>query len=79
MRNKKIDSKKLIDVTIKYGNKISQKRIGWVLEKLKAPKKNVSFLQKKVSRSKFLTPLNPKNRKGSINREWGVIENVKLS
>ena len=67
----------MIDVTIKYGNKISQKRIGWALDKLKAPKKNVSLLQKKVSRSKFLTPLNPKNRKGSINRKWGVIENVK--
>ncbi len=78
LRNKKIDSKKLINVTIKYGNKISQKRIGWVLDKLKTPKKNISLLRKKVSKPKFLTPLNPKNRKGSINRKWGVIENVKF-
>ena len=78
LRNRKINPRKLIDVTIKYGNKISQKRIGWTLDKLKAPKKIVSLLQKKLSKTNFLTPLNPKNRKGSINRKWGVIENVKF-
>ena len=79
LKNKKISSKKLIDISLKYGNKISQKRIAWILDQLKTPKKNLNLLQKKASNPKFLTPLNPKNRKGSINKKWNIIENVKLS
>lgn len=79
VQDKKVSPKKIIDVTIKYGNTISQKRIGWILDKLKVPKGIISSLQKKASKTKFLTPLDPKNRKGPINKKWGVIENVKLS
>ena len=79
LRDKKINPNKLVDVTIKYGNTISQKRIGWVLDNLKVPKKIISPLQKKISKTKFLTPLNPQNRKGPINKTWGVIENVQIS
>jgi len=70
---------KLVDVSIKYGNTISQKRIGWILDQLKVSKRIISPLQKKVSDTSFLTPLNPKNRKSSVNKKWNVIENVKLS
>ena len=78
LRDKIINPRKLVDVTIKYGNTMSQKRIGWTLDNLKVSKKIISSLQRKISKSKFLTPLNPKNRKGSINKKWGVIENVQL-
>ena len=47
LKDKKINSSKLVDVTIKYGNIMSQKRIGWVLDKLKVSKKIISSLQKK--------------------------------
>ena len=76
LRDKIINPRKLVDVTIKYGNTMSQKRIGWTLDNLKVSKKIISSLQRKISKSKFLTPLNPKNRKGSINKKWCVIENV---
>ena len=79
IRDKKISPEKLVNTTIKYGNTMSQKRIGWVLDKLKVPKRIISSLQKKISKTKVLTPLDPKNRKGSINKTWGVIENVQLS
>lgn len=78
LRDKKINPKKIIDITIKYGNTISQKRIGWALDKLKISKKSTNSLQKKVSKANFLTPLDPKNRKGPINKKWGVIENVRF-
>ena len=78
LKNKKINSKKMIDISLKYGNKISQKRIAWILDQLKTPQKNLNLLQKKVSNPNFLTPLNPKNRKGPINKKWNIIENVKL-
>ena len=79
LKDKKINPNKLVDVTIKYGNTMSQKRIGWVLDELKVPKRIINSLQKKVSKTKVLTPLDPKNRKGSINKNWGVIENVRFS
>ena len=78
LKYKKISPEKLVNVATKYGNTMSQKRIGWVLDKLKVPKRVINSLQKKVSKTKVLTPLNPKNRKGSINKKWGVIENVKF-
>ena len=78
LKYKKINPEKLVNVATKYGNTMSQKRIGWVLDKLKVPKRVINSLQKKVSKTKVLTPLNPKNRKGSINKKWGVIENVKF-
>ena len=79
LKDKKIQPKKLVDVSIKYGNTISQKRIGWILDQLKVSKRIINPLQKKISDTSFLTPLNPKNRKGSVNKKWNVIENVKLS
>ena len=78
LKDQKVSPKKLVDVTIKYGNTMSQKRIGWILDKLKVPKRIIKSLQKKASKTKVLTPLDPKNRKGPINKKWGVIENVQF-
>ena len=79
LKEKKIHPQKTINTAVKYGNIISQKRIGWVLDKLIAQKKILKPLWKKVSDSSFLTALDPKNRRGPVNKKWGVIENVKLS
>ena len=79
LRNKKINPEKLVDITIKYGNTMSQKRIGWILDKLKVSQKTINRLKRKIPKTNFLAPLDPKNNIGSVNKEWGVIENVKLS
>ena len=79
LRDKKINPRRLVDVAIKYGNTMSQKRIGWILDKLKVSKRITNSLQKKISNTKFLIPLDPKNRRGFTNKKWGVIENVELS
>ena len=78
IQDKKIDPEKLVNITIRYGNTMSQKRIGWVLDELKVSKKIVSRLKKKIPKTNFLVPLNPKNNVGPINKKWGVIKNVKL-
>lgn len=78
LKYKKIDSKRLVNITVKYGNTMTQKRIGWLLDKLKIPKKLTNQIQKKIPQTKFLVPLNPKNNRGSINKRWNVIENVKI-
>ena len=79
IQNKKISPEKLVDATIKYGNTMSQKRIGWTLDELKVPQKIIIRLKNKIPKTNFLAPLDPKNNVGSINKKWGVIENVKLS
>ena len=79
VQDKKINPEKLVDITIKYGNTMSQKRIGWILDELKTSKKIMNRLKKKIPKTKFLVPLNPKNNVGPINKKWGVIENVALS
>ena len=78
LNDKKIKPEKLVNVAIKYGNTMSQKRIGWALDKLKIPNRITNPLHKKISNTKFLIPLNPKNRRGFTNKKWGVIENVEL-
>ena len=79
VQDKKINPEKLVSIVIRYGNTMSQKRIGWVLDKLKVPEKIINRLKKRIPKTSFLVPLNPKNNLGSINKKWGVIENVKLS
>ena len=78
LKYKKIDPKKLVNTTIKYGNTMTQKRIGWLLDELKLSKRMTNQIQRKIPQTKFLVPLDPKNNKGPINQKWNVIENVKL-
>ena len=78
LRYKKIAPKKLINITLKYGNTMSQKRIGWLLDELEVSKRVTNPLQKKIPQTKFLVPLDPRNNKGPINKRWNVIENVKI-
>ncbi len=78
VRNKKISPEKLVNITIKYGNTMSQKRIGWVLNELEISQRVINRLKKKIPKTKFLVPLDPKNNVGPINKKWGVIENVNL-
>lgn len=78
VRDEKIDPKKLVSIAIKYGNIMSQKRIGWTLDKLKVSQRNLNQLKKRIPKTKFVVSLNPRNNVGPINKKWGVIENVKL-
>ena len=78
LKDKKITPAKLADAAAKHGNISSQKRVGWILDRL-APEKALRALRKKAAGSNFLAALDPKNRRGAVNKKWGVIENVRLS
>jgi predicted transcriptional regulator of viral defense system len=78
LKNEKINSKKFARVVSKFGNTMSKKRIGWLLEKLGVEKTILQQIKKSTPKSKFLVPLNPNNYNGPINKTWGVIENVKI-
>jgi len=67
---------KLIEVTAKYGNMATIRRIGYLLDTLVSDPKMMNQLQSKLSTSNSLIPLMPvRSAKGISNRKWGIIIN----
>ena len=72
-------TEKLVSNAIRYGNKSTQCRLGYLLEKLDVKAKLVDRLQKKIAGSKSLIPLIPNTDfKGSVNKKWGLIINGQI-
>jgi predicted transcriptional regulator of viral defense system len=66
----------LIDDTLKYSNKGTTKRIGYLLAQLSISNDLLSELKRGISSSKSLIPWIPGlAAKGSVNKEWGLIVN----
>ena len=67
---------KLIGDTLKYSNKGTTKRIGYLLAQLGTIDKRLIEIKRRLRSSKSLIPWIPgQAAKGSINREWGLIIN----
>jgi predicted transcriptional regulator of viral defense system len=67
----------LVEVTFRYGNQATVRRIGYLLDTLDQPLRTVNRLQLQLSASKALIPWIPwKSARGQINRKWGVIDNA---
>lgn len=79
LKKNQINAKELARAAFRHGNNMSQKRIGWALEKLGVEEKIYSKLLKKTGKSLFLVPLDPHHHHGPIHSKWKVIENVQLS
>lgn len=63
----------LIELSIKHGNDVTRRRIGFILDKNGIDSK---ILKLKLSKSKSFIPLVPgQSSKGKINSKWGIIEN----
>ena len=66
----------LIDVTVKYGNMATIRRIGYLLNTLIENPTMMNRLKRQLSISNSLIPLVPGvSAKGSVDREWGIIIN----
>jgi predicted transcriptional regulator of viral defense system len=66
----------LIDDTLKYSNKGTTKRIGYLLAQLSISNDQLSELKRGFTSSKSLIPWIPGLvAKGSVNKEWGLIVN----
>ena len=66
----------LVDVTAKYGNQATVRRIGYLLDALIRPSRIINQLQRQLSNSKALIPWIPSRlAKGKVNRKWGIIVN----
>jgi predicted transcriptional regulator of viral defense system len=66
----------LVDVTAKYGNQATVRRIGYLLDTLIHPSRIINRVQRQLSNSKALIPWIPgRSAKGKVNRKWGIIVN----
>jgi len=66
----------LIEVTAKYGNQATVRRMGYLLDTLVQPSRIMNRLQRQLSNSKALIYWIPgRSAKGAVNRKWGVIVN----
>lgn len=66
----------LIDDTLKYSNKGTIKRIGYLLAQLSISNDRLSELKRVISSSNSLIPWIPSlAAKGSVNKEWGLLVN----
>jgi predicted transcriptional regulator of viral defense system len=66
----------LVDTIIQYGNQATTRRIGYLLDIMDQPSKNIRRLLHQLSDSKALIPWIPSRAaRGTVNRKWGIIVN----
>ncbi len=76
IKNEPSFASELIEVTAKYGNMASTRRIGYLLDSLIRNSRMMNRLQSQLSTSSSLIPWIPgRPTKGKINRKWGIIVN----
>ena len=69
----------LIEMAVKYGNRSSVRRIGYLLESACANTTKLARLKRKKGSSKSFIPWIPgKSSKGAVNRDWGLIINGEI-
>ncbi len=72
-------ARELIETTLKYGNKGTMRRMGYLLSLCGVVDVQLRKLKRKLGSSKSLIPWIPgRDGKGSINRDWGLIINGSL-
>jgi len=73
---KRVTPADLVDMTLRYGDIGTMRRIGVLLEREGVDERLLRKLQKKLPRSTGLIPWIPTSpKRGSINRRWGVVVN----
>jgi predicted transcriptional regulator of viral defense system len=78
IEQKKVAVSELVDITCKFGNTTTKKRLGWLLGQIAPKSQLVNRIANGIPNTSFLVPLIPENYDGPINKKWGVIENYKF-
>jgi predicted transcriptional regulator of viral defense system len=66
----------LVQMTIRFGNRGTARRIGAMLERLDVREPLLRRLEKQIRPSSSLIPWNPnREKRGTTNRRWGVVIN----
>lgn len=70
--------KSLIDMSIKYGNVSTRRRLGCLLELMKVEPTLIRPLERSVEKSRAFIPLIPVRRpSGNVNKKWGILVNAR--
>lgn len=76
LEKKRVNGPELVDMTIRYGDVGTVRRIGLLLEQAGIDGRLLRKLEKKLPQSTGLIPWIPTlPKRGSINRRWGVVVN----
>lgn len=76
LEKKRVTPAELVEITQRYGDIGTMRRMGALLEREGAERKLLRKLQKKLPQSTGLIPWIPTlPKRGSINRRWGVVMN----
>jgi predicted transcriptional regulator of viral defense system len=76
IKNESKFASELIEVTVKYGNMATIRRIGYLLDPLIRNPRKMNQLQRQLTTASSLIPWIPsRTAKGTINRKWGIIVN----
>jgi len=76
LSSKRISDKELVEVTLRYGDIGTIRRIGFLLESLGVRQTLLRKLNNALALSNSFIPFIPNGtRKGKINRRWGIIDN----
>ncbi len=76
LRARRVSAGDLVATTLRFGDKATIRRIGWVLEEEGAAAPLLRKLERALPRSSTLVPLNPvRPKRGRADRRWGVVIN----
>ena len=76
LEKKRVAPADLVDMTLRYGDIGTIRRIGALLERVGVDERLLRKLEKKLPKSSGLIPWMPTQpKRGSINRRWGVVVN----
>jgi predicted transcriptional regulator of viral defense system len=76
LEKKRVNAPELVDLTLRYGDVGTVRRIGLLLEREGVDRRLLRQLEKKLPESTGLIPWIPTlPKRGSINRRWGVVVN----
>ena len=77
LSSKRVSRKELIDVTLKYGDVGTIRRMGFFLETIRTQQPLLAKLKRRLKPTSAFIPLYPnQTKRGTVNREWGILNNA---
>ena len=73
---RRVAAAELVETTLRFGDKATVRRIGWLLDQEEVPDVLLRKLERALPASSTLIPLNPvKPKRGRADPRWGVVVN----
>src|SRR5262249_23705235 len=73
---RRVSATELVDLTLRYGDRGTIRRMGLLLERQQVPERLLRKLERALKPSTSTIPWIPtRPKRGTVNRRWGVVEN----